>query len=113
MKDTLAKGTLLVVLAASLIAGCAPAPTPAPVVQPTPQVVEKRVEVRVEVTPQVCRDAIDGLVEALDSENDLLGFYFNGEQPSDAAVERFLAQDPEAIFDLMSKCMATPSGEVS
>lgn len=110
------KATLLIV-AALFVGACTAAPAP------TPEVIVKTIEVpgpKVEVpvpgptvytVPQVCYDAIDGLVEALDSENDLLGFYFEGKEPTEEAFDRFLDGDPEALFKMVSDCYGyQPSG---
>jgi hypothetical protein len=79
---------------------------------PTPQVIVKTVEVpgpTVYKVPQVCLNAIDMLVKALDSENTLLGFYLDGKEPPQEAFEKFLEGDPETMFKIITECVKYPN----
>lgn len=92
----------------SVVAGCAPAPAPTAPPAPTPQVIVKTVEVpgpTTNITPQVCVEAVTGLADALDAENNLLMALDAGDKITDAMIERVQGLDVERIFAAATECV--------
>lgn len=117
MKNTI---LVLVAIAAIAIAGCSPAVQPAPTPeiqtvtvevpgpQPTPQIITKTVEVpgpTVYLVPDVCYEAIMGLGDLGTAENDMLGRYAEGKQPTNKQINAFLDINIDAVFNDVTDCL--------
>jgi len=118
--------------AAIIFVGCtaAPAPTPQVIVktvevpgpQPTPQVITKTIEVpgpqptpqvitktvTVEVTPKSCIYALDGLVDTIIAQLDIIIDYSDGGVPTKAHMKAYsqASEDTDANIEYMDECRA-------
>jgi hypothetical protein len=100
-------GLIIIALA---LAACA---APAPVEQPTPQII--KVEVPgpqptpqiIPQTPKVCVDAINGLNEIIQAENDILMTLNDGNEMTQKQVDALTSLDTEQVYSDSAECVST------